>query len=148
MWRTFFSVIIIFHIIIILRLIDFFNLWLNDTVPFSTSTWGTDLSLQNTFFIIRKPFVMQSLQTVYDSFEHDGKEKKSSWNWNQAIPGRETHYIRKRFTGFQSRLLMWVAHGEVLVLQILQFLIQSLHMWNKWIPPKSWACKVFLCPVI
>jgi len=21
-------------------------------------------------------------------------------------------------------------------------------MWNKWIPPKSQVCKVFLCPVI
>lgn len=47
---------------------------------------------------------MQSLQTVYDSFEHDGKEKTSSWNWNQAIPDKETYYIRKRFTGFQSRV--------------------------------------------
>lgn len=46
---------------------------------------------------------MQSLQTAYDSFEHDGKEKKSHWNWNQAIPGKETYYIRKRFTRFQSR---------------------------------------------
>lgn len=45
---------------------------------------------------------------------------------------------------------MCVTHGEVSVwsLQIFQFLIQSLHMWNKWIPPKSEVCKVFLCPVI
>lgn len=45
---------------------------------------------------------------------------------------------------------MCVIHGEVSVwlLQILQFLIQSFHMWNKWIPPNSQARKVFLCPVI
>lgn len=38
---------------------------------------------------------MQSLQTLYDSFEHDGKEKKSSWNWNQAIPDKEILYKEK-----------------------------------------------------